>query len=73
MAYADQLEAAQEYEQRFNEAALEAARAACPPPLAPVGACHNCDEPLEQGRAFCDADCRDDYDARKRSREACRS
>lgn len=29
------------------------------------GSCYNCEEPL-QGKLFCDVDCREDYDKRKR-------
>lgn len=37
--------------------------------LPPVERCYNCEEPLEAGRLFCDAECREDYDYRqKRSR-----
>ena len=28
-----------------------------------IGICRNCDEPVSEG-AFCDADCRDDYQRR---------
>lgn len=34
-----------------------------------IGECYNCAEPLD-GKRFCDADCRDDYQARLRSRKA---
>ena len=27
----------------------------------PCGECHYCGEPLNDGRRFCDADCRDDW------------
>jgi hypothetical protein len=29
-----------------------------------TGLCHNCDEPVEKPRAFCDEDCRDDFELR---------
>ena len=29
---------------------------------AAVGRCHACGHPLEQGRAFCDAECREDWE-----------
>ena len=32
---------------------------------APIGRCHNCDEPLEGDDRFCDADCRGDWQARQ--------
>ncbi|MDR3087856.1 MAG: hypothetical protein LBU45_07920 [Azoarcus sp.] len=28
----------------------------------PIGACHYCGEPLQPGRRWCDADCRDDWE-----------
>lgn len=33
--------------------------------LQPMGRCYNCDELIENG-AFCDPDCRDDYEKRER-------
>lgn len=33
-----------------------------------TGLCSNCDEPVEEPKRFCDADCRDDYVARMASR-----
>ncbi len=33
-------------------------------PLPPTGFCYNCDEPLVDGRKFCDNDCRDDWELR---------
>ena len=35
--------------------------------LMPVGECYNCDEVIATDKVFCDADCRDDYDKRKRA------
>ncbi|MCL1124131.1 hypothetical protein [Shewanella surugensis] len=35
------------------------------PPLPKIGRCHNCHEPMDE-QLFCDADCRDDYEQRKR-------
>lgn len=32
---------------------------------APTGRCHNCDEPVEAGACFCDADCRADWQDRQ--------
>lgn len=29
--------------------------------LNPTGECHNCSEPLEGHKLFCDEDCRDDH------------
>lgn len=33
------------------------------------GACHNCLEPVSPGSVFCDADCRDDYELRRKAAE----
>lgn len=35
--------------------------------LQPTGECYNCDEKVEIDKLFCDADCRDDYEKRKRA------
>ena len=37
------------------------------PALAAVGVCHNCEASVPAGACFCDADCRDDYERRKRA------
>ena len=34
--------------------------------LAAVGVCHNCEASVPAGARFCDRDCRDDYESRKR-------
>jgi hypothetical protein len=34
--------------------------------LAPTGECYNCGELVDIPRTFCDADCRDDWDRRRR-------
>lgn len=31
-----------------------------------TGLCYNCDEELEAGLTFCDADCQEDYEKRER-------
>ena len=36
--------------------------------LLPVGACHYCDSPLQSGVLFCDAGCRDDWEAEQQAR-----
>lgn len=33
--------------------------------LPDIGHCYNCQEPLNSGSLFCDADCRDDYEKRE--------
>lgn len=35
------------------------------PTLPAKGVCYNCQAPIEPGRRFCDADCRDDYGVRR--------
>ncbi len=47
--------------------AIEAAR--WPAQAEPVacGRCYNCEESLPPGACFCDADCRDDWQLRKRA------
>lgn len=32
-----------------------------------TGFCYNCDENVDSNNFFCDADCRDDYEKRKRA------
>jgi hypothetical protein len=63
---ADFADIAAEREQLDTALAVAAARA--PQPTAPVacGLCHNCHEPVADCAQFCDADCRDDWQARKR-------
>ena len=34
------------------------------PGLPPKGECYNCDEPLPEGKKFCDADCEKDWGTR---------
>ena len=48
---------------QINETlALQQRKDAGPPPC---GECHYCGEPLNDGRRFCDADCRDDWQKRQ--------
>ena len=35
--------------------------------LAAVGVCHNCESSVPPGARFCDRDCRDDYERRRRA------
>lgn len=37
------------------------------PDLPITGRCHNCDSIVATGHRFCDADCRNDFDARKKA------
>ncbi len=58
---ADDIDIAQESQQRLHDARIEQARArAGQLEVQATGFCLNCSEPLS-GRRFCDADCRDDY------------
>ena len=45
---------------------IAAVRARAHLTMAPTGSCHNCDEPVNPGRLFCDAECREDYDYRQK-------
>jgi hypothetical protein len=56
---------ATEREELDRELALRAARVARDVPPVPCGTCHNCAEPVDVGMPFCDADCRDDWQARR--------
>ena len=47
---------------------LQRERAKPPSGLPFIGSCHNCGESLLSPLRFCDADCRDDWEARERSR-----
>jgi len=38
-----------------------------PPPMPAVGQCYNCHEGVPPGHRFCDSDCEQDYQRRKRS------
>lgn len=58
---ADQAEAA---EQRFRDAALAVRK----PTLIACGQCHFCAEPLRNGVLFCDAECRDGFEAERAAR-----
>ena len=59
----DDMDRAAEYEQRMLEAALRVRK----PEPKPCGYCHNCGSSVGTARLlFCDEDCRDDYEHRKR-------
>lgn len=66
---ADTADLAAEREQLDTARAIEAARRRSPAAPIPCGRCYNCDEPLAEGLTFCDADCRDDWQLRKRMQE----
>lgn len=59
---ADDIDIAQENQQRLHDARINQARSrAGQLEVKATGYCLNCDEPLASGLRFCDADCRDDY------------
>lgn len=65
---ADPLDRAVIEQEALLQEQLRAARVKQPAPLPFIGTCYNCHETLEDGHRFCDVDCRDDFEARKRSR-----
>lgn len=60
---------ASELEELDRESAmnLQRKRAAQAAARLPNGQCANCDEPLPPTLHFCDADCRDDFERRRRA------
>jgi len=63
----DDIDRAQERDQLLRDIALIEANHHRPPPTPPIGRCYNCESSVPPGVRFCDLDCRDDYDARKRA------
>lgn len=63
---ADPIDEANDLVIRENEQAVENALNRPDEPLPQTGRCHNCGEPVTE--LFCDADCRDDWERRKRMR-----
>lgn len=63
---ADIADLAAEREQLDTAYAIAAARRRPQGGPTPCGHCYNCDAPLPDGMTFCDADCRDDWQLRKR-------
>lgn len=62
----DDIDRAQEREQSDREYAIsEHLRTA--PELPAQGVCYNCQSIVPPGARFCDKDCRDDHDMRKRA------
>lgn len=55
---ADIIDMASEVEEIERRAALSRRQPEGP---AATGECHNCGEPMPDGRRWCDADCRDDW------------
>jgi predicted nucleic acid-binding Zn ribbon protein len=64
----DVFDQATEMEERDRDAAIAAQRNKTAV-LPDIGHCHSCEEPRSDGRRFCDADCRDDYDREQKHRK----
>lgn len=66
---ADDIDVAQEQQQRLHDARIQDARArAGQLEVKATGYCLSCGEPLAAGLRFCDTDCRDDYQKINRMR-----
>lgn len=61
---------ASEREQIDTERAIAAARTPPRSETVPCGQCYNCDADVPADHSFCDGDCRDDWQARKRAGRA---
>lgn len=57
---ADEIDRANDRAQQSLELNIQAARSSSPI-LPAIGSCYNCDEPITEGKRFCDAACRDDW------------
>ena len=64
---ADIADLAAEREQIDTARAIAAARRRQPMEPIAFGQCHNCEASVPPGATFCDADCRDDWQARRRA------
>ncbi|CAA0365262.1 conserved hypothetical protein [Alteromonas alvinellae] len=60
--FADPVDKASAIEEESRQRAIAAARANAKPTLLAKGSCHNCEEPVEDQKLFCDADCATDYE-----------
>lgn len=64
---ADEIDRACAREQLDTELAIQAhATRAAEQRLTPMGECYNCGAQIPDDHTFCDADCRDDYQHRRR-------
>lgn len=59
----DDIERAQEQEQKDRDSSLSAARNR--PALPAIGQCYYCEASAPPGACFCDAACREDYERQK--------
>lgn len=66
--FADPLDRAVVEQEALLAEQLRLARQKTPELISFTGKCHNCHESLDDGKRFCDVDCREDFEARKRSR-----
>lgn len=67
---ADELDRASDYERAAVESATKHIRnSARQRQLIPVGSCYYCNTSLSSGMLFCDAECRDDWEAEKASQQ----
>ncbi len=62
---ADEVDIADEVAETILQAQIDRARKDQETVKA-TGHCLSCDEPLEEGRRWCDADCRDDWERERR-------
>lgn len=60
----DEIDRANELEERHTAASIRAARGVKVAAV-PTGACLNCGKRLARNKRWCDADCRDDWQARR--------
>ena len=65
---ADELDRARDYQDMMNLEAASKRKAA--PVLDYVGKCHNCGEPVDRPRRFCDSDCTDEWEELQRRARA---
>lgn len=61
---ADEVDRGNDQAEMRLQAHIESTRRLAAHGLQPVGECYNCLEPVGEGRVFCDAECREDYDRR---------
>lgn len=55
----DEIERAEAFQAKLNEAAIENIRKNTEIPVNTTGLCLTCGEPVDGGRRWCDAECRD--------------
>lgn len=60
-----EIDAAQDHIERTMAATLEAQRSK-PDTMPPCGKCYNCGDDVSDSLKFCNHDCRDDFQLRKR-------